>query len=94
MMMPAKTPLVRMSLFIFIGWVWFCVVVSVLNSYHFVPCFPLPAVADMPGEGDEVVVEVVALSFLRKKAFMSLNSAAWELFETTLAPDASSSIVR
>ena len=48
----------------------------------------------MPGEGDEVVVGVVALSFLRKKAFMSLNSAAWELFETTLTPDAFTSIVR
>src|SRR6266566_4358587 len=95
-MMPAKTPLIRMSLFIFIGfvWIWFCVVVSVLNSCHLVPCFPPAAVADMLGEGDELVVGVVAVSFLRKKAFISLNSAAWELFGTTLAPEASICIVR
>ena len=91
-MMPARAPLIKMSLYIFIGLVWLSF--RFLNSYHLVPCFPSPAVAEMLGEGDEVVVGVVALSFLRKKAFMSLNSAAWELFETTLAPEASSSIVR
>ena len=44
--------------------IWFCVVVSVLNSYHLVSSFPPAAVADMPGEGDEVVVGVVARTHL------------------------------
>ena len=96
MLMPANAAHIRTSLFIFIGfvWVWLCVVISVLNSYHLVSSFPPAAAADMLGGGDDVVVGVVALSFLRKKAFMSLNSAAWELFETTLAPEAFTSIVR
>jgi hypothetical protein len=38
--------------------------------------------------GDGVVVGFVVLSFLRKKALMSLNSAARELFGITLAPEA------
>jgi len=45
------------------------------------------------GEGNELMVGLAASSFLRKKAFVSLNSAARELFETTLAPEASTLIV-
>ena len=62
MLMPASAAHIRMSLFIFIGFVlvWFCVVVSTLNYYHLVPFFPPVAVAALPGEGDEVVVGVVA----------------------------------
>src|SRR6266446_217854 len=35
-MMAARAPQIRMSLFIFIGfvWVWLCVVISVLSSYY------------------------------------------------------------
>jgi hypothetical protein len=51
------------------------------------------AVADILGEGDEVMVEVVAWNFLTKKAFKSWNSAACELFGRTLAPEASTAIV-
>jgi len=47
----------------------------------------------MPGEDDELVVGLAASSFLTKKAFVSLNSAAREVFETTLAPEASTLIV-
>ena len=50
---------------------------------------PLLAVADILGEGEKVVVELVglvALSSLMKKAFMSLNFAARELFGSTVAP--------
>src|SRR6266480_6267346 len=91
--MPANAPHIRMSLFIFIGFVWFCVVVSVLNSCHLFSFFPLAAVADILGEGDEVMVGPVASSFLTKKALMLLNSAARELSGRTLAPEAFTSIV-
>ena len=96
MMMTVNAPPITMSLVILVGLVlvWFCVVVSTLNSYHLVASFPPAAVADMLGEDDEVVVGTFSLSFLRKKAFISLNSAARELLGTTLAPEASSSIVR
>jgi hypothetical protein len=47
----------------------------------------------MPEERDELMLGLAALSFLRKKAFMSLNSAARELFGTTLAPEAPTCIV-
>ena len=50
-------------------------------------------VADFLGEGDEVVVGLVAFSFLMKKSFMSLNFAARELFGRTLAPKPSTAIV-
>jgi hypothetical protein len=54
---------------------------------------PLAAVADILGEGDELVVGLAALSLFIKKAFVSVNSAAREVFETTLAPEASTLIV-
>jgi hypothetical protein len=60
---------------------------------HLFSSFPLAAVADILGEGDEVMVEPVVSSFLTKKALMFLNSAARELFGRTLAPEASISIV-
>jgi hypothetical protein len=50
--------------------------------------------ADILGEGDEVMVEPVASSFLTKKASMFLNSAARELSGITLASVASTAIVR
>ena len=37
--------------------------------------------ADVLGEGDELIVGVVASSFLIKKAFVSVNSAVREVFE-------------
>src|SRR6266481_6360590 len=45
MMMPANAPHIRMSLFIFIGfvWVWFCVVVSVLKLLSLGSFFPSPS---------------------------------------------------
>lgn len=55
--------------------------------------FPPTAVADLLGEGDKVPFGLVAWSFLTKKAFISLNFAAWELFGRTLAPEASTAIV-
>jgi len=65
----------------------------VLNSHHLVSSLPLPGVADILGEGDELMVGAVAGAFLMKKALMLLNSAAREVFETTLAPEASTLIV-
>ena len=64
-----------------------------LSFSHFVSCFHPAAVADVPGEGDELMLGLAASSFLTKKAFVSLNSAAREVFETTLAPEASTLIV-
>jgi hypothetical protein len=58
---------------------------TLLNSYHLAPFFPPAAVADILGDGDKVV-GLVALSSLMKKAFMSLNFAARELFGSTVAP--------
>jgi len=55
--------------------------------------FLLAAVADVLGEGDEVIPGAVAEAFLIKKAFVSVNSAAREVFETILAPEASTRIV-
>ena len=49
--------------------------------------------ADVLGEGDDVILGAVAGAFLIKKALMLLNSAARELFGTTLAPEASTLIV-
>ena len=49
--------------------------------------------ADVLGEGDELIVGAVASSFLIKKAFVSVNSAVREVFETTVAPEASTLIV-
>src|SRR5207247_5905041 len=66
---------------------------SLLNSYHFAPFFPAAAVADIPGDGDEVLLGLVASSFLTKTALMFLNSAARELSGRTLAPEASTAIV-
>jgi hypothetical protein len=64
-----------------------------LNFYHLVSSFLLAAVADILGEGDEVILGAAAGAFLIKKALMLLNSAARELFGTTLAPEASTLIV-
>jgi hypothetical protein len=60
--------------------------------YHLIFLFPA-AVGDILGEGDKVVVELVAFSFLMKKAFMSSNFAARELFGRILAPEAFTSMV-
>src|SRR5437764_13724841 len=65
-----------------------------LDPYHLVPSFLPAAVADILGEGDEVMMGPVASSFLTKKALMFLNSAARELSGRTLAPEASTPIVR
>src|SRR6266487_1134677 len=67
---------------------------SLLNSYHLVSFFPPAAVADILGDGDEVLLGLAAWSFLKKKALMFLNSAARELSGRTLAPEASTAIVR
>jgi len=60
--------------------------------YHLVSFFP-PTVAEILGEGDKVLLGLVAWNFLMKKAFMSVNFAAWELFGRILAPEASTAIV-
>src|ERR1044071_4634882 len=67
---------------------------SLLYSSYLVPFFPPAAVADILGDGDEVLVGLGASSFLRKKALMFLNSAARELSGRILAPEASTAIVR
>ena len=40
---------------------------GLLNSYHLVSFFPPAAVADILGEGDEVVVGAGSLKFLKKE---------------------------
>ena len=65
----------------------------VLNSHHLVSSLPLAGVADILGEGDELMVGAVAGAFLIKKALMFVNSDAREVLETTLAPEASTLIV-
>ena len=64
-----------------------------MSFSHFASSFPPAAVADVPGEGDELMLGLAASRFLTKKAFVSLNSAAREVFETMLAPEASTLIV-
>jgi predicted RNase H-like HicB family nuclease len=61
---------------------------------YLVSSFPLATVADVRGEGDEAVVGAAELAFLTKKALMFVNSAARELSGRTLAPEASTAIVR
>ena len=63
------------------------------KRHYLVSFFLLAAVADVRGEGDEAVVGAVELAFFTKKAFRSLNFAAWELSGRTLAPVASTAIV-
>jgi hypothetical protein len=55
--------------------------------------FAETGVAEILGDGDKIVLELVAFSFLMKNAFMSSNFAARELFGRILAPEAFTSMV-